>query len=85
MILHATTNPLNGLPFSQKYYKILEKRKDLPVFAFLTKIEDALKDHQVIIVEGETGSGKTTQIPQVSPPFLHQNHHSLGTGPEHAQ
>ena len=64
MILHATTNPLNGLPFSQKYYKILEKRKDLPVFAFLTKIEDALKDHQVIIVEGETGSGKTTQIPQ---------------------
>ena len=27
----------------------------------------AVEEHQVIIIVGETGSGKTTQIPQVSP------------------
>lgn len=28
----------------------------------------AIKEHQVLIIEGETGSGKTTQIPQ----YLHE-------------
>ena len=41
-------------------------RKKLPVFEFLDTLEQAVDSNQVIIVEGETGSGKTTQIPQVS-------------------
>ena len=49
----------------QKYFKILEARKNLPVFARLDELEEAVDKNQVIIVEGETGSGKTTQIPQV--------------------
>ena len=37
----------------------------MPVFEFLDTLEQAVDSNQVIIVEGETGSGKTTQIPQV--------------------
>src|SRR5699024_1574693 len=28
-------------------------------------IADAIRDHQVVIVSGETGSGKTTQLPKI--------------------
>lgn len=66
IILHSKTNPLTNASFSSKYYDILETRKKLPVFARLDELEEALDKNQVIIVEGETGSGKTTQIPQVS-------------------
>ena len=66
IILHSTTNPLTNAPFSQSYSEILKKRKMLPVFARLNELEDAFDKNHVIIVEGETGSGKTTQIPQVS-------------------
>ena len=37
---------------------------DLPVSAAAEQICAAIKDHQVIIVAGETGSGKTTQLPK---------------------
>ena len=36
------------------------------MFARLDELEEAVDKNQVIIVEGETGSGKTTQIPQVT-------------------
>ena len=66
LIFKSKQNPLTGQPFSDNYYKILEDRKKLPVFEFLDTLEQAVDSNQVIIVEGETGSGKTTQIPQVS-------------------
>ncbi|MGE3319405.1 MAG: ATP-dependent RNA helicase HrpA [Candidatus Berkiella sp.] len=37
---------------------------DLPIMAKKQEIIDALLYHQVIIVAGETGSGKTTQLPK---------------------
>mmetsp|Transcript_107338 Transcript_107338/g.256372 ORF Transcript_107338/g.256372 Transcript_107338/m.256372 type:complete len:775 (-) Transcript_107338:26-2350(-) len=37
---------------------------DLPVAAYKEKIIDLLLEHPTIVVVGETGSGKTTQIPQ---------------------
>lgn len=43
-------------------------RKTLPVYSFRDDLLDAIKQHQVLIVVGETGSGKTTQIPQ----YLHE-------------
>jgi pre-mRNA-splicing factor ATP-dependent RNA helicase DHX16 len=39
-------------------------RKALPVYAYRDELVQAIKDHQILIVVGETGSGKTTQIPQ---------------------
>ena len=37
----------------------------LPVYAHERELLDALKHHPVVVVEGPTGSGKTTQIPQI--------------------
>lgn len=38
---------------------------DLPVSAHRNEIASAIRDHQVVIVSGETGSGKTTQLPKI--------------------
>ncbi|MET7450305.1 ATP-dependent RNA helicase HrpA [Streptomyces sp. NPDC005574] len=39
--------------------------EQLPVSQRKDQIADAIRDHQVVIVAGETGSGKTTQIPKI--------------------
>jgi len=39
-------------------------RESLPVFEYRSKILKAVNSNQVIIVEGETGCGKTTQVAQ---------------------
>ncbi|PPL14149.1 DEAD/DEAH box helicase, partial [Microterricola pindariensis] len=38
---------------------------ELPVSAMRDEIADAIRDNQVVIVAGATGSGKTTQIPKI--------------------
>ncbi|AMD21451.1 HER172Cp [Eremothecium sinecaudum] len=43
---------------------IAETRKSLPVYKYRDELLKAVRDHQVLIVVGETGSGKTTQLPQ---------------------
>ena len=45
-----------------------ETRKSLPIYQFRDQIIQAVRDHQVLIIVGETGSGKTTQLPQ----YLHE-------------
>lgn len=52
----------------KKRLDIEETKKSLPVFPFRDDLIQAVKEHQVLIIEGETGSGKTTQIPQ----YLHE-------------
>lgn len=37
----------------------------LPISAHVDEIRDALRAHQVLVVAGETGSGKTTQLPKI--------------------
>ncbi|MGE9550121.1 ATP-dependent RNA helicase HrpA [Erwinia amylovora] len=39
--------------------------ENLPVSQKKQEIADAIRDHQVVIVAGETGSGKTTQLPKI--------------------
>lgn len=55
-------NPLNGRMYTDKYRKIYEQRKKLPVWQHLDQLDKFIKSNQVVIVEGETGSGKTTQV-----------------------
>lgn len=43
-------------------------RKRLPVYPYRDEFLAAVREHNVIVVVGETGSGKTTQLPQ----FLHE-------------
>ncbi|KAJ7645547.1 pre-mRNA splicing factor [Mycena polygramma] len=47
---------------------IEETRKSLPIYTHKEGLIQAIKDHQVLIVVAETGSGKTTQLPQ----YLHE-------------
>ncbi len=39
--------------------------EELPVSSRRDEIAEAIRDHQVVIVSGETGSGKTTQLPKI--------------------
>jgi len=52
-----TINPWTERPYSSRYYEILQKRKQLPVYEFKADLQDKIRKSQVIIVEGETGSG----------------------------
>ncbi|WP_133493183.1 ATP-dependent RNA helicase HrpA [Alcanivorax sp. 24] len=38
---------------------------DLPVVHHREELAEAIRDHQVVVVAGETGSGKTTQLPKI--------------------
>lgn len=51
-----------------KAASIEETRKGLPIYSFREQLLDAISKYQVLIIVGETGSGKTTQIPQ----YLHE-------------
>ena len=50
------------------YERILRGRKELPVFPYRDEFLKAVQQNKVLVVVGETGSGKTTQIPQ----YLHE-------------
>ena len=39
--------------------------EDLPIAASRGEIARAIAEHQVVIIAGETGSGKTTQLPKI--------------------
>ncbi|KAH8008826.1 hypothetical protein HPB51_005873 [Rhipicephalus microplus] len=43
---------------------ILEQRQSLPIYKLKDELVKAVMDNQILIVIGETGSGKTTQITQ---------------------
>eukprot|EP00808_Paulinella_micropora_P001053 g33924.t1 len=51
-----------------EYEKLQEVRKRLPVFPYRQELIQAVQKYQVLIIVGETGSGKTTQITQ----YLHE-------------
>jgi len=51
-----------------KLKEIADNRKTLPIYDFKDDLLSAIRDYQVLIIVGETGSGKTTQIPQ----YLHE-------------
>ncbi|XP_050367474.1 probable pre-mRNA-splicing factor ATP-dependent RNA helicase DEAH2 isoform X2 [Argentina anserina] len=62
--MSSLINRWTGKPYSARYYEILEKRKTLPVWQQKEEFFQALKSSQSLVLVGETGSGKTTQIPQ---------------------
>lgn len=57
-------NPYNGKPLSSKYFDILHTRRNLPVHAQRDEFLQIYQKAQILVFVGETGSGKTTQIPQ---------------------
>ena len=60
----SDNNPWTNKPHSQQYFKILKTRRDLPVHKQRQEFLDMYHSTQILVLVGETGSGKTTQIPQ---------------------
>ncbi|EOA36424.1 hypothetical protein CARUB_v10010941mg [Capsella rubella] len=48
--------------------ELQEVRRSLPIYAYREQLLKAVEEHQVLVIVGDTGSGKTTQIPQ----YLHE-------------
>src|SRR6478736_3344990 len=44
---------------------LIQYPADLPISEHVEEIAAAIRDHQVVILAGETGSGKTTQLPKI--------------------
>ncbi|CAL5442843.1 unnamed protein product [Camellia sinensis] len=54
-----------ALTFGQRSkLSIQEQRRSLPIFKLKNELIQAVHDNQVLVVIGETGSGKTTQVTQ---------------------
>jgi ATP-dependent RNA helicase DHX57 len=51
-------------PSFSQYGKMMASRKTLPAWDQQDKILQALDSHQVVVVSGATGCGKSTQVPQ---------------------
>lgn len=56
--------PKQNNPLQNKKIKLLESRKKLPIWSRQQDIKAALEKNDVLVLSGETGSGKSTQLPQ---------------------
>ena len=59
-----------GLPFTPHYHTLLKKRTTLPVWEYKEKFLEIINTHQTLVLVGETGSGKTTQVSPL--PWAHR-------------
>ncbi|XP_027123535.1 pre-mRNA-splicing factor ATP-dependent RNA helicase DEAH1 [Coffea arabica] len=64
----SSIEELNKSIAKSAFDKLQDDRKTLPVYPYRDELLQAINDHQVLVIVGETGSGKTTQIPQ----YLHE-------------
>ncbi|KAG2371258.1 Pre-mRNA-splicing factor ATP-dependent RNA helicase [Vigna angularis] len=53
---------------------IAEQRQYLPIFSVREELLQVVRENQVVVVVGETGSGKTTQLTQ----YLHEDGYTIG-------
>ena len=58
----ALTNPHTSHPYSHRFYEILGKRTKLPVWEHREQFMLSMAKNQTMVLVGETGSGKTTQV-----------------------
>ncbi|KDQ11123.1 hypothetical protein BOTBODRAFT_177594 [Botryobasidium botryosum FD-172 SS1] len=75
-LINARDAALNAqIAEAEKRAKTIEEtRKSLPIYGFREQLLEAIAEHQVLIVVAETGSGKTTQLPQ----YLHEAGYTKG-------
>ncbi|KAI9739117.1 MAG: putative ATP-dependent RNA helicase dhr2 [Cirrosporium novae-zelandiae] len=68
---------------AKQLYKI---RKALPIFSHAKEIHGALREHDVMLLVGETGSGKSTQVPQflINEPWCKMQNVKLDNSPDGA-
>ncbi|EMD33542.1 hypothetical protein CERSUDRAFT_76747 [Gelatoporia subvermispora B] len=61
MFQNGETNPFTNRAYSERYRDLLRGRKKLPFHLKLEEFVEMYCGAQILIVEGETGCGKTTQ------------------------
>lgn len=61
----GTQNPLTSKPFSAAHWAILTARRKLPVSRRVPELLRTYQREQVMVLSGDTGSGKSTQVPQL--------------------
>lgn len=59
----------------QKLVKLRQEQKNLPVYQYRDEIIEAVKNERVVIIAGDTGCGKSTQVPQY---LYHAGYESIG-------
>eukprot|EP00981_Chlorochromonas_danica_P005586 scaffold1159_cov160-Ochromonas_danica.AAC.8 len=57
---------------NRPHQTLLDQRQSLPVYTVRRALLEVIHDHPIVIVVGETGSGKTTQLTQ----YLHEEGYS---------
>ena len=55
---------INDFKLKKKYLTIREQRESLPIFQYKEELRKKIGSNRIIIIVGETGSGKTTQLTQ---------------------
>jgi pre-mRNA-splicing factor ATP-dependent RNA helicase DHX15/PRP43 len=58
-------NPITATTRPNNYHKLLKARRTLPVYQQFDQILECYHKHQVFVLTGETGSGKSTQTTQL--------------------
>ncbi|MCJ1430732.1 putative ATP-dependent RNA helicase dhr2 [Xylographa pallens] len=59
-----TQQPRGNSSLKDKSTALLRFRKELPIWSHTEEIRQSLKSKDVLLLVGETGSGKSTQVPQ---------------------
>lgn len=57
-------NPYDGLPFSSRYYALLEERQTFAIWRLRQSLLENLENHNIVLLSAPSGSGKSTQVPQ---------------------
>ena len=65
--LQTPARPANngGQSLKDRAQNLESSRKSLPIWSHVSEIREALRGKDVMILVGETGSGKSTQVPQM--------------------
>lgn len=79
----SLTNPITDKPYSKKYWQIQEKIKNYPANQpdKVKELWDLLDHHDIILLTGETGSGKSTMVPKHVWEYLDYNSTVICTQP----
>lgn len=66
-------SPLTGRFLSPRFFKLQLEASKLPAARARNRIQEAVEESSVVILQGDTGSGKSTQVPQIALELIREN------------